>query len=342
MAKKENIKQKDMADEFYDYWLSTHGFLKERTEPEIAGWALGINFTSINRESGRFDNQDTNILFHGTIAEIKDSIESDGLRATEGAACFTRRISHALNGFAVMGNYTMIGNGSVDKFIQDAVKKGIITGKDLKEQAKHAFEYWCQDKERENLGLITIWNPSKELIALDSKEKKTHKRHFAIYQPASGQSAIERRRELLNRKGGKIYLSPKYLRFIALPKKALIDKIVDLESAFAHGENIINPNRAKELKKILEEAAINKKYSCDKNLALAILVSICEAYLFDLVRANTESLAEGHIPHSRFPKLKNLKIDIPYIKEYQEKTIKKIDKYIKNKNLKTKIPRSVS
>lgn len=331
---KESIKQEDMADEFYDYWLSTHGFLKERTEPEIANWALDINFTNMNRESGRFDNQDTNILFHGTISEIKNSIESEGLRVTEGTACFTRRISHALNGFAVMGNYTMIGNKSVGKSIQDAAEKGVITGKDLKEQAKHAFKYWCQDKERENLGLITIWDPPKELIALDSKEKKTHKRHFALYPPANGQSAIERRKELLNKKGGKIYLNPKYLKFIALPKKTLRNKIIELETAFAHGENIINPDRAKELKKILEESSINKKYSCDKNLALAILVSICEAYLFDLVRANTESLAEGHNPHSRFMELKNLKIDIPYLKEYQEKTIKKIDRYIEDKNLK--------
>jgi hypothetical protein len=328
------MKEKDMPTEFYDYWLSTHDFLKERTEPEIADWALDINFTNINRESGRFDNQETNILFHGTISEIKDGIVSEGLRAKEGAACFTRRISHALNGFAVMGNYIMIGNDSVDKYIQGLVEKGVIKGKNLKEQAKNAFKFWCQDKERENLGLMTIWNPPIESIALDKKEKKIHKRHFALYQPVKGQSSVERRRAIQNIKGEKIYLNPKYLKFIGLPTRELREKIVELESAFSHGENIVNPVRVNEIKKVLEKSAISKKYSCDKKLALAVLVSICESYLFDLVRANTESLAEGHIPHSRFPKLKNIKVDIPYLKEYQKKVIGKIEKFIKDKKLK--------
>jgi len=135
----------NMADEFYDYWLSTHGFLPKRTEPEILDWALDINFTDIDRESGRFKSQDTNVLYHGTIAEIRNSIESGGLKSAEGSACFTRNINHALDGFAVMGNYTMIGNGSVDEFIQEAVENGVIAGDNLKEQTRNAFEYWCQD-----------------------------------------------------------------------------------------------------------------------------------------------------------------------------------------------------
>lgn len=333
--KKEKIeKHKDMAEELYDYWLSTHGFLKERAEPLIPNWALEITFTNINKESGIFENQDSNVLFHGTINEVKDRIQSEGLRTKEGGACFTRRISHALNGFAVMGNYTMIGNGSIDKYIQGVVEKGIIKGKDLKEQAKNAFKFWDQERERENLGLITIWNPPTELIALDKKEKKIHKRHFALYQPTKGQSVIERRRSIQNIKGERIYLSSKYLKFIGLPTKALRDKIAELESAFAHGENIVNEDRTKEIKEVLEESSINKKYLCDKNLILAILISICESYLFDLVRANTESLMENHIPHSRFPKLKKLNIDIPYLKDYQKTTIEKINKYIKENSLK--------
>lgn len=330
----EEIEQKNMADEFYDYWLSTHGFLPKRTEPEIPDWALDINFTNIDRENGRFDHQDTNILFHGTIAEIKDSIESDGLQTTEGAACFTRRISHALNGFAVMGNYTMIGNGSVDEFIKKEVESGTIAGNDLKEQAKNAFEYWCQNEQREKLGLITIWDPPKELIALDVKEKKVHKRHFAVYQPADNQSTIERRQKLLNTRAEKIYLDSKFLRFVARPQKTLRDKIDELELAFAHGENITNHSKANELLSVLKESAIDQKYLCDINFALEILVSICEAYLFDLVRANTESLVEGHIPHSRLPKLKNLAISIPYLENYRKKVIQKIDEYIKDNKLK--------
>lgn len=326
-------KGKNIADDLYDYWLSTHGFLPKRTEPEIADWALDINFTNIDRESGRFDNQDTNILFHGTTVEIKDSIESDGLRTTEGFACFTRRISHALNGFAVMGNYTMIGNGSVDEFIKKEAENGNIAGNDLKEQAKNAFEYWCEDKQREKLGLITIWDPPKQLTALDAKEKKAHKRHFALYQSNDNQSNKERRKELLNIKGERIYLSPKFLKFSARPKKVLRDKIVELELAFANGENIINQNRMNGLKLALEESVINQKYLCDIDFVSTILVSICEAYLFDLVRANTESLADSHIPHNRLPKLKNLSITVPYLKNYQEETIQKINKYIKNNNL---------
>ncbi len=273
-------------------------------------------------------------MFHGTIAELKDSIESDGLRITEGSSCFTRRISHALNGFAVMGNYTMIGNGSVDEFIKKEVESGTIAGNDLKEQAKNAFEYWCQNEQREKLGLITIWDPPKELIALDAKEKKVHKRHFAVYQPADNQSTIERRQKLLNTRAEKIYLDSKFLRFVARPQKTLRDKINELELAFAYGENITNHSKANELLSALKESAIDQKYLCDINFALEILVSICEAYLFDLVRANTESLVEGHIPHNRLPKLKNLTISIPYLENYREKTIQKIEQYIKNKNLK--------
>jgi hypothetical protein len=325
--------QKNMTGEFYDYWLSTHGFLPKRTEPKVADWALDINFTNIDRESGRFDHQDTNILYHGTIAEIRDDIELNGLRTTEGAACFTRRVGHALDGFAVMGNYTMITNGSVDGFIQKAAENGTIDGSDLKERAKNAFEYWCQNEQREKLGLITIWDPPKQLIALDAKERKVHKRHFALYQPKGKQSATERRKGLSNTEGEKIYLNPEFLRFIARPQKALRDKVAELESAFAHGKDIINDSRANELRSVLEESAIDRKYSCDIDLALTILVSICEAYLFDLVRANTESLAEGHIPHSRLPKLENLAVSVPYLENYRKKTVQKIDQYIKDNNL---------
>ena len=328
------IERKNIADEFYDYWLSTHGFLAKRSEPEIADWALDINFTNINRENGRFDGQDANILFHGTIVKIIGSIKSDGLRISEGSACFTRRISHALDGFAVMGNYTMITNGSVDEFIRKAVESVAIAGNDLKEQAKNAFEYWCQNEQREKFGLITVWGPPKESVALDAKERKVHKRHFALYQPKENQSAIERRKELLNVRGEKIYLDPKYLKLIARPEKNLRDEVVELESAFAHGEDIVTDSRIKELQSVLKESAINKKYSCDIDLALAILVSICEAYLFDLVRANTESLAEGHIPCSRLPKLKNLSSSVSYLEEYRRKTIKKIERYIKDNHLK--------
>jgi hypothetical protein len=77
---------------------------------------------------------------------------------------------------------------------------------------------------------------------------------FALYQPAGRQSALERRKELLNKRGEKIYLSPKYLKFVGLPKKALRAKIDELKEAFAHGENIVNQNRARELKKILERS----------------------------------------------------------------------------------------
>jgi len=329
----EEIEQKNMPDEFYDYWLSAHGFLPKRTEPEIPDWALDINFTNIDRDNGRFEHQDTNILFHGTITEFKDDIELDGLKTTEGSACFTRRIGRALDGFAVTGNYTMISNGSVDEFIQKVVESGVITGNDPKEQAKNAFKYWCQDEQREKFGLISIWNPPERLIALDAKERRVHKRHFALYQSKNNQSATERRKELLNTKGEIIYLDPKYLKFVGRPKKSLRDEIVKLESAFAVGRNIINDDRAKELQLVLKESAIDQKYSCDIDLALEILVSICEAYLFDLVRANTEFLAGGRIPHSRLSELENLKISIPYLKNYQEKAVQKIKQYIKDNNL---------
>lgn len=320
------MKIEERAIDLYDYWLSTHGKISPRGEPKLDNWVLEIIFCGMDRESGRIKGQKLDFFYHGTVIKFRERIKQNGLRSAEGAACFTRKITHALESFALMGNYTMVGGGTVDAEIEKLVKQGVIDSQLTKEEkAKVAFRYWCRDEIRKKLGLLMVWRPPENMVALDVLENKIHKRHFALYSPETNQTATERRKELAGKRGEKVYLDPKFLLAELKPTLELRLAVVRLEQSLARGENIITQDKS--LTEIVKKALLNlgKSYT-HQQLAKDILTSIVEGYVLNLVHTIVLSLSERKNPQRKITHLKNLPMPIDYLDKYRESALKKLVK----------------
>lgn len=306
------------AKEFYDYWVSRSDPATSAEELDMPKWALDILFVNTNRETGLIDGQDTNVVYHGTTQNLLDLILSEGLRAREGSACFTRNIGHALERYAVMGNFSMITNGSVNEAIEALADQKLISDKS---QALSAFEYWCRDDQREKLGLLTIWEPPKSRIALDCKNDKTYKKHLALYEPKPDQAAAERRSGLNEKPGHHIFLEPKYLLATVKPSLGLRLCVAELSRQCTEGKNILE--QSAQLTDAIENALIYKSKTTQlETLSDSILATIAESSLLSLVRQIVDEKIAKKDPSELLDKLERVTMPIEYLEQYRLATIK--------------------